>query len=475
MKKIASLLSAFAVALFLPGVATTTDPALSFSRLWTYNHAVNQGQSSEIPAFDPRTNTLWVAGGIGVDVLDAATGSLVQHINTTASGSINSVAIHEGLAAFAIEATTRTAQGVVVFYDTKTRALASGRNVLMVGALPDMLTFTPDGRILLVANEGTPTTYGARVGNSVPRVFQSPVDDPPGSVTIIDVKTRSIVATAGLTGVPVSGSNVRTNTGMDFEPEYIAVNRSGTRAYVTLQEANAVGILDLKARAFTRIVGLGAKDFSLPGNQLDPDNDGKVSFISANVKGLYMPDSIAAYESGGRTYLVTANEGDFREDDADRSAAGSLGAEAPLANLRVSNTDSSPGNLFAAGARSMSIRDDEGRLVWDSGDLLDKKAAELGIYNDARSRDKGVEPEGLALLEIGGRTYAFVGLERTTRAAVAVFDISNPQKATFVHVIVTDGDVAPEGLVAFHHGGHSYLAIANEVSHTTTLYRIDRR
>ena len=447
---------------------------LSFSKLWTYNHAANPGQVSEIPAFDKRTNTLWIAGIVGVDVLDAGTGELVEHIDTSGYGQVNSVAIHDGLAAFAIEATTRTSPGVVVFYNTKTRTLSAGTNVVPVGALPDMLTFTPDGRKLLVANEGSPTTYGARVGTTVPRVYADAPGDPAGSVSIIDVRTRRVIAQPGFAGVPVFGSHVRRGTGMDFEPEYITVSEDGETAYVTLQEANAIAVLDLDTHRFTKIVGLGAKDFSLPGNQIDPLNEGTVSFISPVAKGLYMPDGIAAYEYRGKTYLAMANEGDFREDDGDRSAASSLGATGALANLRVTNTDSSPGDLYAAGARSFSIRDDKGRLVYDSGDILDKKAAELGIYDDARSRDKGVEPEGIALLDIAGRTYAFVGLERTLTGAVAVFDITEPANATFVDMIVTEGDLAPEGMVAYHHRGETFLAIANEVSNTTTLYRIDR-
>lgn len=166
-----------------------------------------------------------------------------------------------------------------------------------------------------------------------------------------------------------------------------------------------------------------------------------------------------------------ANEGDFREDDADRSAASTLGA-APLNNLRVSNTDSSTGSLFAAGARSFSIRDANGNMVFDSGDFLDKKAAELGIYDDARSRDKGVEPEGVELFTLGDRTIAAIGLERTLKGTVALYDITDPANATFLDMLVTDGDLAPEGLEAFEFKGKSYLAIANEVSKTTTLYSI---
>ena len=298
--------------------------------------------------------------------------------------------------------------------------------------------------------------------------------DPAGSVSIIDVKTRSVVATPGFTGVPVSGSQVRLNTGMDFEPEYIAVTQDGRQAFVALQEANAMAVLDLESQKFTQVIGLGVKDFSQAGNEIDPLNEGTVSFANHSVKGLYMPDGMATYKWHGRHFVVMANEGDYREDDGDRSAANTFGAVSTLNRLRVSNTDSSPGNLYAAGARSFSIRDAAGYLVYDSGDLLDKKAAELGIYDDGRSRDKGVEPEGVSLLEIAGRTYAFIGLERTLKGAVAVFDITEPAKTRYLDMIVTDGDIAPEGLAAYQYRGDYYLAIANETSNTTTLYTLER-
>jgi hypothetical protein len=183
-----------------------------------------------------------------------------------------------------------------------------------------------------------------------------------------------------------------------------------------------------------------------------------------------MPDGMAAFDKNGVTYVVMANEGDFREDDGDRSSAGSTyGAASPLNALRVSNTDSSTlaGELYVAGARSFSIRDADGNLVFDSGDTLDKEAFARGIYDDGRSRDKGVEPEGVELMEIGGRTYAFIGLERTLKAAIAVYDITDPANASFVDMIVTDGDRAPEGLKGFSIDGVNYLAIANEGSGST--------
>ena len=449
---------ALLLGLIFSGAAQAAAP-ITFNKLWTTPGA-SAGFLAEIPAFDASTNTVWVAGVTGVDVLNAMNGSLLQHIDTTGFGSINSVAIHNGLAAFAMESSAdRTLPGQVVLFDTASRSLASGVNQIAVGALPDMLTFSADGSKLLVANEATPVTYGAY--------------DPAGSVSIINMSTRT-ATTAGLSGVATSGSAIR-SPGMDYEPEYIAINAAGTQAYVTLQEANAMGVLDLNTQQFTSVIGLGTKDFSLPGNEIDPSHkDSKIELRSADVQGFYQPDAIAAYDVGGQTLLVMANEGDTREDDGDKARLKDSGLTGPadLNQLNISTSDSTAGDLYTFGARSFSIRDTSGNIVFDSGNQLDAEAIARGIYDDGRSDDKGVEPEGVTLMEIGGEMYAFIGLERTTRAAVAIYQITDPAHASFIDMIVTDGDVAPEGLMGFTLGGHSYLAIANEVSNTTTVYQL---
>jgi len=89
-------------------------------------------------------------------VLNANTGTLIEHIDTsTEFGFVNSVAVHNGIAALAIEAATEPSRVSCCCNDTRTRwrwAIP-----ITVGALPDMLTFTHDGRQLLVANEAHPT------------------------------------------------------------------------------------------------------------------------------------------------------------------------------------------------------------------------------------------------------------------------------------------------------------------------------
>jgi hypothetical protein len=466
MKK--SLLSLSIAALLFSGFANAAKTSLLFNKEWTYSH-LTPNFTSEISAFDAATSSIWVGGVNGVDILDLATGSSKGFIDLSPFGNINSVAIHNGVAAFAIENFTRTENGFVQFYNTSSNSLI---RQVSVGALPDMVTFTPDGTKLLVANEGTPDVYGTEIGSNTPKTFGAAPNDPVGSVTIINTANYT-KTTATLNGVPTSGSNLRANVGMDYEPEYIAVNQDGTKAFVILQEHNGMAVLDINSSSFTQIVGLGVKDFSAPGNEIDPSNQGGVNFGSFNVKGLYMPDGVVSFEKNGQTYLVMANEGDYREDDGDRERAeDAFGTARPLGRLQISTTDSTASDLFVAGGRSFSIRDENGNIVYDSGDILDKAAFAAGIYNDGRSDDKGVEPEGVTLLDLNGRNYAFIGLERTTKGAVAVFDITDPANSSFLDLIVTDGDVSPEGIQAFVFGGKSYLSIANEVSNTTTLYSI---
>ena len=483
------LLAAISILALIP---VTVSAQVTFNKQWTFSNQpafASTGQTSEIVAFDKNTETLWVAGITGVNVLNRSTGALIQRIDTSSFGSVNSVAIHNGVAAFAIESATRTNAGRVQFYDTATRTLSAGNNNIAVGALPDMLTFTPNGGKLLVANEATPTIYGTRAtGNVLGATFNapSPGNDPVGSVSIIDMATRTVTATINPNLAPQTGNNIRTGVGMDFEPEYIAVSKDGSKAFVSLQEANAMGVINLNNNSFTKVVGLGLKDFNIPGNEIDPkvgasiiNPASPVTFASYAVKGLYMPDGMASYQSGNRTLVVMANEGDYREDDADRltlSTANS-GVTGDRVGLRVSNKDSFASGLIAAGARSFSIRDADGNLVYDSGSILDREAHKCGIYDDGRSRDKGVEPEGVELIEMAGRTFAFIGLERTTKGAVAIFDITNAENSTFIDMIVTDGDLAPEGLKGFKMDEKYFLAIANEGNGTTnfgstTLYEV---
>ncbi len=504
-------LSVLAAALSIALPAAAAGPIAAITPLWTFNHNVAPtiGRSSEIPVWDAATGALWVVGGNGLDVLNLA-GDRLQSYNTTAFGGVNSLAISGPTLALSFTNGIKTsAPGSVQFFDTGTFLAQGGASAhlggVSVGAVPDMVTWTNGGKTLLVANEGE---------------RQSDSDNPPGSVSLIDVQRNgglsTTVKTAGFGAfdgqeAALRDKGVRIQSGVAasiaLEPEYIAMAPGGKTALVTLQENNALAVLDLQAAKITDILPLGKKDFNLPANAIDPsDQDGGISFRNVPVKGLYMPDAIVSYSVGGKSFYVTSNEGDAFVDDADTVRLGNSAvsldpAAFPNAALLKQNANlgrlnilrdgaDGTGNItnmneiVALGGRSFSIRDADGKLVFDSANILETEAHKRGVYADSRSDDKGVEPEGVALYQLNSRTLAFIGLERTTRSAVAIFDITDPEHASFVDMIVSDDAnvLRPEGLVAFSSGGRHFLAVAHEstadsivaggLSNRTVLYEI---
>ena len=403
----------------------------------------------------------------------------------------------------------KTDPGTVAFYRATTLELISS---VTVGALPDMLTFTPDGRTVLVANEGEP--------NDAYTV------DPDGSVSVIDVTNVNAPAVRTATfgaydaqaaalraaGVRIYGPGA--TVAQDLEPEYVAVADDGRTAYVTLQENNALATIDLAAAAVTRVAPLGYKDHSLPGNGIDAsDRDGAVNIRAWPVFGMYQPDAIAAYTAGGQTYLVTANEGDARDwaglreearvstlalDPAiftDSACGGPCKGAARLGRLTVTTElGRNPATglydaLYVLGGRSFSVRTANGALLWDSGEELERRTAALPTVNfnasntanafDDRSDNKGPEPEGVVLGRLGAKTFAFVGLERT--GGVIVYDVTAPAAPTFVTYatsrVGSGGDLGPEGLTFIpavrSPSKRPLLVVANAVSGTTAVFQIN--
>ncbi len=246
-----------------------------------------------------------------VDQLDASADVTANVAGNPAMGGVNSVAVYGDTVAVAVEADVKQDNGYIAFYGTDGTFLSA----VEVGALPDMVGFTPDGNYVLSANEGEPNGDYS--------------NDPEGSVSIIDVSggfTELTAVTAsfapfnagGLTG-PVRVSAKAESVAKDMEPEYIAFSADSTKAYVALQENNAIAVVDIAAGVIDDVIGMGFKDYGLPGNELDasnedgPDDGAAINIRNWSVFGTYMPDTIATYEVNGTTYLVTANEGDGRE------------------------------------------------------------------------------------------------------------------------------------------------------------------
>lgn len=507
-----------------------TPKTLTMEKIGSYNGG--KVGAAEITAFDAASKRLFVVNGANgtVDVLDLSTPSapkLLGTISVAGLGTgVNSVAIHDGLVALAIEASPKTNPGTVAFYNAADLKLI---NSVRVGAQPDMLTFTPDGRTVLVANEGEPNSYG--LADSV---------DPEGSVSVITVNRGGTptVATADFRafngqeaalrsqGIRIYGPGA--SAAQDFEPEYIATSEDGRTAYVTLQENNAVAIVDVATAKVSAIKPLGTKNHNLAGMGMDAsDEDGGTNTNSGSpavriapqpVKGMYLPDAIARFTVDGSSYLITANEGDARADwpgfneetrvRAHCSAgldpavfgnAANLVLDSNLGRLRITSTPNggSTGKnaagqcteLYSFGARSFSIWDANLTRVYDSGDEFEQKTVALpnARFNasndnndlDGRSASKGPEPEGVVVGRFGNKTYAFIGLERI--GGVMVYDVSKPSAASFVTYLNTrtneTGDLGPEGL-AFIPADKSpnnkpLLVVGNEVSGTTAILQIN--
>jgi hypothetical protein len=387
-----------------------------------------------------------------------------------------------GLIAFAVPADPQTDPGSVVI----ARA-ADGEpvHVVTVGALPDMVTFTPDCRKVLSADEGEPDDG----------------IDPAGSVSIIDVR-KGTVRTADFAYLDayvdvLRQAGVRLFPGKlpstDFEPEYVAVSPDGREAWVTLQEANAVAVVDIRRAEIARIVPLGLKRHWLPGNELDAsDDDGVINIAPWPITGMYMPDAIGSYRTKGGTFYVTANEGDARDadervEDLDLDPV-AYPPEADLQNpfalgrIQVSTIDGDVDGdgdydlLQAYGARSFSIWSADGEQVFDSGNQIEAIVATQtpDAWDDGRSDNKGPEPEGVELGDLFGLDLAFIGLERTSQ--VLVYLVNDPTRPRYLQLLQTEGDEAPEGLeyLAWWESPNycPTLLVTNEGSNTLTLYQL---
>jgi WD40 repeat protein len=353
-----------------------------------------------------------------------------------------------------------------------------------------MVTFSPDGRLVVTANEGEPN--------------DAYTIDPPGSVSIINVADFSVTTLdfASFAGQQAdlarNGFKVFGPTGFaqNIEPEYVAISDDSNTAWVTLQENNGMARVDLVARRITNVFGLGTKDFNLPNNAIDPsDRDNRISLGTWPVRGHYQPDALAFFSVNNTPYLVSANEGDAREytgytenrrlsavtlDPARFPNAATLRMDANLGRLNIStafgNTDADPEfeEIFVVGSRSFSIWDgNNGSLVYDCGRELENQVIAANLYDDARSDDKGVEPEGAAIGRINNRQIAFIGLERSD--AIAVYDVSNPTLPVFLRLLPA-GD-APEGVLFVRAtqspNQKSLLIVSSETDGVVKFYQPD--
>ena len=510
-------------------------------------YATNTGTNTiaVIPAGNLTSAVL--ADPINTINLTPSTITLPADINGAVLGGVNSIAVNGDLMAVAVAADVKTDNGFVLFYSGLDAGAATFLDSVEVGALPDMVTFTPDGGKVLVANEGEPS--------------DDYTVDPVGSVSVINILASGEPEETGTTvgfsafndaqadlmsqgmmfpnpsGRTINGTAITTTVAQDLEPEYIAATNDV--AYVSLQENNGLAVIDLEELTVD-VVGLGTKAWA--NLDIDIQENDSVSFGQyTGLYGVYQPDSMAAFSWKDATFLVTANEGDAREyffdvaDEAACTAAGGVefdeddGCLAYTDEVKVEDLTAAPnselamlqatgeaddlrvtsamgdddGNgeydaAYAYGARSFTIWDQNGLVVYDSGDDFERITASVhGVQfnndndvneGDSRSENKGPEPEAITVGQIGDRTYAFIGLERM--GGIFVYDVTNPYDVQFTEYVfnrdLTDGltaddiigDLAPESLVFVSAedspSGEALLIVGNEVSGTVSVWQISQ-
>ena len=362
--------------------------------------------------------------------------------------------------------------GIVAVFDCKDDGSLENPQYFTVGVQPDMVTFA-DNDTILSADEGEP-----RNG------FGTDTHDPKGSVSVISLtgKTSQQVYFNGFTAEELTAKNIligKVNGEIlspeaDLEPEYIAVSSDDKTAYVSLQEANAVAVLNIAEKKFTGIYSVGFEDYSqvpVDKNSKDTQYEAK---IYADIVGARMPDGIALYENAGKTYLVTANEGDSRVwAEKTPNEYSNETKDATITGKKITFLDpekcaglpnDKENEKVLYGGRSFTIFEvnaDGLNEVYDSKDDFERITAEYipdhfncsndNIDKDDRSGKKGPEPENVTIGTVNGKTYAFIAIERI--GGIMVYEITDPAKAEFVNYINSrefaseiQGDVSPEGL-----------------------------
>ncbi|PMP78584.1 MAG: endonuclease [Roseiflexus castenholzii] len=356
---------------------------------------------------------------------------------------LNSVAIHptqDYFLAVAGSAAPAAAplNGTVFAYRLDGTFIASATT----GIQPDSVAISPNGQHAVIANEAEGFAVGDNGGPGSLTVVNLSGFDPDSStsLSVAQIALPSLASTPGFTlnrtddiaRLPID------NTPATLEQESVTFSADSQYAYISLQENNGVARLNLVDNSLT-FFGLGQAT-----HVFDTVNSG--GFNPTRLLSLFRePDGIAYIEIGGNGYVVTADEGDTRDDIPPGAISGRV-----------------------RGGRTVSVFDaTTGALVGDTGNQIDALAARYGIYPDSRSDRGGAEPEVLDAKVFGGRVIVAVGLERAN--AIALVDITNPAAPNVFRII--PAGAAPEGIKLVERNGALYALAANEASNTLTVAR----
>ena len=503
--------------------------------------------SSEIATYHTGSKRIFATNGVKntidiFDISDVANPKKVgavalspygNDVTSVAAGKDVVVAVVNVSDKFSATGVPTTTNGKIVVFDTDGKVLSSPD---VLGVLPDSVTFAPNGTTALVAIEAQPVCAKDDPATAAKEETDyTKASDPVGGVTVVDLTNPAspVLRFAGFNQFSVADmrakgiavSSVVNNVAKDFEPEFVtAVDNN--YAYVTIQEANAIGRLNIKSATFESVTRAFESNLSIVSRDTSDRDAGAGPRTYKNVVGASQPDAIAGFTIGSGQYFVTANEGDAREytclnDDLRASALKvdarrfpdwkALSGSAALGRAKVNPTigdkdgDGDIDTIHLRGSNSMTMYRN-GLVIWDSANLLDQiQTQAFGVANingshslssdkstmnyvgQDRSDDKGSEPEGVAVGMVGDRRIAILGLERMT--ALAIFDITVPGNPIFqewLQMLPTKATPAkevkhfsPEGIVFVpadkSPSGKALIITSYELSGSLSIHQIEPR
>ncbi|SOE02903.1 hypothetical protein [Blastococcus haudaquaticus] len=396
------------------------DRPSSFASIATFDVA---GEVAEILAATPDGRTVLYTDSAlrQVGLVDISRPDRPRQLGVIAvGGSPTSVTVTKDgrYALVGVDTTTdlTAPSGVLAVVELRSRQIV---RTIDLGGQPDSVALSPDGRYaaLAIENQRDEELVVGGIEGGLPQ-------PPAGYLSVVELRgqvrawTESRVALTNLPGMAYP---------TDPEPEFVDVDRRNVAA-VTLQENNAVALVDLAKRRVVHSFSAG----TVSRTDADIVDDDVVAFDDALVAPRE-PDAVQ-WTPGGN--LITADEGD-------------LAAE-------------------PSGGRGWTVFRPDGAVLFTAGGSAEQALAAAGAYPDGRSDDKGAEFEGAEVARFGGDTYAFIGAERGD--AVVVYDIDRETRPELRQVLPT-GD-APEGLLALPAQG-LFLA-SNEDDGSISVFALQR-
>ncbi len=281
-----------------------------------------------------------------------------------------------------------------------------------VGGQPDSIAASPDGNYIAVVIENE---RDEDLGDGAPPQL------PAGTLVIVDSSdadpTNWTTSTLDLTGIADLFPT-------DPEPEFVDINEDNI-AVVTLQENNHIILVDLASGEITNHFSAGTVDLT----QIDTveEDPAVISLDGSDSDIPREPDGVAWINT---RYLATADEGDLD-----------------------------------GGSRGFTVFNTDGDIVYSSGNMLDHLAVRFGHYPDARSENKGNEPENIEMGVFGDNRYLFVNSERSS--LVFVFDVADPTKPVYKQTL--PAALGPEGGLAIP--SRNLLVVASEEDDRSSIFR----